>query len=68
VAALDHNAFFVVLLIPLSLVAWQVWAVRAWRGQPAPVPATWALQVLLGVTLAWWGLRLVVPWLGSPAG
>ncbi len=68
VSALDHNAFFVVVLLPLSLLAWAAWAARAWRAQPAPVVATRVLVLVLGLTLAWWGLRLGVPWLGSSAG
>jgi hypothetical protein len=67
-AALDHNAFFVLVILPLSLLAWQVWARRSWRGAPLPVVTNRLVAVLMAITLGWWILRLAVPWLGSTAG
>jgi hypothetical protein len=34
-AALDHNAFVVLVLLPALLVLWLAWLVRAWRGDDA---------------------------------
>ncbi len=34
IGALDHNALFVLVILPLAVVAWGVWAARSWRGQP----------------------------------
>lgn len=68
IAALDHNAYFVLVLLPLAGLAWLAWARRSWRGGPAPSVANRTLLVLLGVTSAWWLLRLAVPWLGSSVG
>jgi hypothetical protein len=68
VMALDHNALFVLVILPLALVAWGVWAARAWRGLPSPVIANRTVLVLMAVTAGWWVLRLAVPWLGSTAG
>ena len=36
VGALDHNAFVVLVLLPLAVVAWVLWLVRAWRGPQTP--------------------------------
>jgi hypothetical protein len=66
--ALDHNALFVLVILPLAVVAWGIWAARSWRGLPAPVIANRTVLVLMGITLGWWVLRLAVPWLGSTAG
>ncbi len=68
VGALDHNALFVLVILPVAVLAWAVWAARAWRGRPAQLVADRSIQVLIAVTLGWWVLRLVVPWLGSSAG
>ncbi len=68
VAALDHNALFVLVILPLAVLAWGIWAARSWRGLPAPVIANRTVLVLMGITLGWWVLRLAVPWLGSSAG
>lgn len=38
VGALDHNAFVVLVVIPLAVVAWVAWLVRCWRGPATPVP------------------------------
>lgn len=65
--ALDHNAFFVVAILPVAAVAWVVWAVRSWRGLPGPQITNRAMWIGLGVTGVWWVVRLVVPWLGSAA-
>ncbi|HSO04653.1 MAG TPA: DUF2752 domain-containing protein [Candidatus Limnocylindrales bacterium] len=66
--ALDHNALFVLVILPLAVAAWGIWAARSWRGLPAPVIANRTVLVLMGITLGWWVLRLAVPWLGSTAG
>jgi hypothetical protein len=68
VLALDHNAFFVLVIVPLAAAAWLTWMVRAWQGRPAVTITTRALVVLLALAGAWWALRLAVPWLGSTAG
>lgn len=68
IGALDHNALFVLVILPLALVAWGIWAARSWRGQPAPVVANRTVLVLMGITAGWWVLRLAVPWLGSTTG
>lgn len=67
-AALDHNAFFVVAILPAAVVAWVVWAARSWRGLPGPTLTNRAMWIGLAVTGAWWVLRLMIPWLGSAAG
>jgi Protein of unknown function (DUF2752) len=67
VTALDHNVLFVVVILPLAVAAWAVWAARSWRGLPAPVIANRTVLVLMGITVGWWVLRLAVPWLGSTA-
>lgn len=66
VGALDHNALLVVVVLPLAAVAWVRWTRRSWQGLPTPVTNR-TVAVLGAVTLAWWGLRLLVPWLGSTA-
>ncbi|HYN56630.1 MAG TPA: DUF2752 domain-containing protein [Motilibacterales bacterium] len=68
VTALDHNALFVMVILPLAVLAWGIWAARSWRGQPAPVIANRTVLILMAVTTGWWVLRLAVPWLGSTAG
>jgi hypothetical protein len=50
-AALSSNVL-VVLLIPVAVLAWAVWAHARWRGRPlhAPAgskPAAWGLAVVL---------------------
>ncbi len=65
--ALDHNAFFVLLVVPLALAAWLVWVRRAWRGGPPFLLSNRAVGALMALTLAWWILRLAVPWLDSVA-
>jgi hypothetical protein len=67
VGALDHNALFVVGILPLAVVAWLMWTGRAWRGTPEPLVTNRVVLVLMGVTLSWWAVRLAVPWLGSTA-
>lgn len=64
-AALDHNALFVLVVLPLAAVAWATWMRRSWRGAPPGLTGNRTIAVLIGVTLAWWALRLAVPWLGS---
>lgn len=65
VAALDHNAYHVVVLLPLLALAWLTWAAAAWAGRPFPeLPNRW-WQVLLGTLVAWWAFRLAVPWFHS---
>ena len=68
VAALDHNAFFVLVILPLAVVAWGVWATRSWRRQRMPLIANRTVLILMAITAGWWVLRLAVPWLGSAAG
>lgn len=68
IAALDHNAFFVLVLLPLSVLAWRAWATSSWRGRPLPIIRDRTIWILMGITLVWWVLRLWVPWLGSSAG
>jgi Protein of unknown function (DUF2752) len=68
IGALDHNALFVLVILPLALAAWVAWTARAWRGLPGPVIANRTVLALMGLTLGWWVLRLAVPWLGSTAG
>lgn len=67
VSALDHNALFVLVILPLAVLAWLAWTARAWRGAPAWVVSNRLVLGLGAVTLAWWALRLAVPWLGSTA-
>ncbi len=67
VTALDHNALFVLAILPLSALAWLLWTRRLWRGEPPlDVPARVVLA-LVGLTAVWWVVRLAVPWLGSAA-
>jgi hypothetical protein len=47
VGALDHNAYVVLVVVPVAVAAWIAWLVRSWRGPaapetPAPVPAQYA--------------------------
>lgn len=52
VGALDHNAFVVLLVIPLILGGLIAWAVREWRGDPPPAPGhRWFEKRWLGWTL-----------------
>ena len=68
VGALDHNAFFVLVILPLAVVAWGVWATRSWRRQRMPLIANRTVLILMAITAGWWVLRLAVPWLGSTVG
>ena len=65
--ALDHNALFVVGILPVAVVAWLLWMLRAWRGDRPITIAPRVLVAALAVTGIWWAVRLVVPWLGSSA-
>jgi hypothetical protein len=65
VAALDHNALLVLLVLPLAALAWALWMGRAWRGRPFPDIPTRLVVALMAVAGAWWVVRLAVPWLGS---
>ncbi len=65
--ALDNNAFFVLVVVPLAAAAWLAWAWRAGRGRAAPALSNRLLLTLVALTSAWWVLRLAVPWLGSGA-
>ncbi len=67
-AAVDHNALFVLGVLPLAFLAWGVWLVSAARGRATPIVSTRLVWVLVALTLGWWVLRLAVPWLGSSAG
>lgn len=64
-AALDHNLFYVLVVVPLLLIAWVTWTARSLKARPFPDLRPWTWQLLIGATLAWWAVRLVVPWLGS---
>lgn len=45
VGALDHNAYVVLVVIPLAVVAWVAWLVRCWRDPvPQPVPGAASMQ------------------------
>ncbi len=65
--ALDHNALFVLGVLPLALLAWLLWLTSAWRRRPTPSVSTRVVGILIAITLGWWVLRLAVPWLGSAA-
>lgn len=65
--ALDHNAFFVLVVLPLAGLAWLVWVLRAAQGRATPTLSSRVLLTLVALTAAWWVLRLAVPWLGSGA-
>lgn len=65
-AALDHNALLVLVVIPLAAVTWIRWSVRAWRADQAQPVSNRSVGILMGITVAWWVLRLAVPWLASP--
>jgi hypothetical protein len=65
--ALDHNAYFVLVVLPLAAIAWLVWALRSAQDRATPTLSTRVLITLVALTAAWWVLRLAVPWLGSGA-
>lgn len=71
--AFDHNALFVVL-VPLLVALWGMWAYRSWTGiTPAPTPRrqTWARIapiVVLLVVMVFAVIRNFVPYLASGAG
>lgn len=65
VAALDHNLAYVLVLLPLGIVAWVAWVRSAWRATAFPTLPTRAVKVGIALVLVWWAVRLVVPWLGS---
>jgi hypothetical protein len=68
--ALDHN-ILVVALMPLALVLWIRWLMRAWRGREDAVTYAQfrrrnkAMLIGLGVVLAFGVVRNFVPYLGS---
>lgn len=72
-AALDHNAFFVVL-VPVLMGLWAVWLYRAWTGMSPPrtprreVISRAAPMVLLVAMMAFAVVRNFVPFLGSGVG
>jgi len=76
--ALDHNAFAVLVLVPLGVLLWARWLVRSWRGDPPQTTPSWwqrpaAMWTFLAVMTVFTVLRNVsgVPalaWLGSSAG
>lgn len=76
--ALDHNAFAVLVLIPLAVALWLRWLIRSWRGDPPPTERSWwerpaALWTFVAVMAVFTLLRNLsgVPafaWLGSSAG
>lgn len=71
--ALDHNLLLVVL-VPLSVVLWVRWIVRAWRGETAALSygqfrrRNTITIVSLVVVLAFGVVRNFVPYLGSGIG
>ncbi len=71
--AFDHNALFVVL-VPLLVGLWAVWAYRAWTGvTPARTPTRDMVSraapiIVLVVAMAFAVVRNFVPFLGSGAG
>lgn len=67
VAALDHNALLVLVVLPMAALGWALWVARARAGQPLPQISNRALTLGLLVVGMWWVLRLAVPWLGSGA-
>jgi hypothetical protein len=67
VGALDHNALFVLVILPLAVALWAAWSRRAWRGEPPPALGTRAVLALMALTGVWWVLRQAIPWLGSTA-
>lgn len=67
-AALDHNLLYTALIVPLLAVGWLLWTRSAASGRSFPVIPNWAIKAFLWLVLAWWALRLAVPWLGSGLG
>ena len=73
VTAFDHNALFVVL-VPLLVGLWAVWAYRAWTGVTPPrsrrrdMIARAAPVVVLIVAMVFAVVRNFVPYLASGAG
>lgn len=69
--AADHNLLYM-LLLPIALVAFAVWVVRAWRGSTAPMVSPRVRSVVLtasiAVVLAFTVARNAVPYLGSGIG
>ncbi|MDO8310224.1 MAG: DUF2752 domain-containing protein [Actinomycetota bacterium] len=71
--ALDHNVL-VLAAIPVLVVLWIRWAMRAWRGTTPPVTyeqfrrRNAVLIVSLVVVLAFGVVRNLVPYLGSGIG
>jgi hypothetical protein len=65
--ALDHNALFVLAILPLAAGLWLVWSRRSWAGRPPPTIPNRAVLALVALTGIWWVVRLAVPWLGSTA-
>lgn len=62
--AVDRNAFLVLVLIPVAVLAWFAW-VRAAREGRSMNPPAWFAWAFAGSLLVWWGMRLAVPFLGS---
>jgi hypothetical protein len=52
VGAVSHNAFVVLVVLPLAVLAWATWLVRAWRG-PAPRPPARLAEVLTRPAVMW---------------
>jgi hypothetical protein len=71
--AIDHNVLLIVL-VPLAIVLWARWAMRAWRGRTAEVTygqfrrRNAAMLVGLVLVLAFGVVRNFVPYLGSGLG
>ena len=72
-SALDHNALFVVL-VPLLVILWAIWAYRAWTGVTPPMTrgretiARTAPIVVLIVAMGFAVVRNFIPYLASGAG
>lgn len=72
-AALDHNALFVIM-VPALIALWAMWAYRAWTGISPPltrrreVIARTAPMVVLIVAMTFAVVRNFVPFLPSGLG
>jgi hypothetical protein len=58
VGALDHNAFVVLLVLPIAFALWAAWLVRAWRDPDRPdpddrQPSRWTGASLQGPLAVW---------------
>jgi len=66
VGAIDHNAFVVLVLIPIAVALWVRSVVHAWRGTPPPqVDPWWTRPAVLWAGLALLALFTVVRNIGG---